>query len=67
MKTQLISHDQLVEMKGVTKNQIEVFKQYAKERIFFYMGLRAQERLSLFCTMQSRKFLTPKQIITVFT
>jgi phosphate starvation-inducible PhoH-like protein/PhoH-like ATPase len=38
MKTQLISHDQLVEMKGVTKNQIEVFKQYAEGKNLFLYG-----------------------------
>ena len=67
MKTQLISHDQLVEMKGVTKNQLEVFKQYAAGKNLFLYGPAAQERLSLFCIMQSRKFLTPKRIITVST
>jgi len=38
MKTQLISHDQLVEMKGVTKNQLEVFKQYAEGKNLFLYG-----------------------------
>ena len=38
MKTQLIGHDQLVEMKGVTKNQIEVFKQYATGKNLFLYG-----------------------------
>ena len=38
MKTQLISHDQLVEMKGVTKNQLEVFKQYAAVKNLFLYG-----------------------------
>ena len=38
MKTQLISHDQLVEMKGVTKNQLEVFKQYATGKNLFLYG-----------------------------
>ena len=38
MKQQLISHDQLVEMKGVTKNQTEVFKQYATGKNLFLYG-----------------------------
>ena len=38
MKNQLISHDQLVEMKGVTKNQTEVFKQYAEGKNLFLYG-----------------------------
>ena len=38
MKTQLISHDQLVEMEGVTKNQLEVFKQYAEGKNLFLYG-----------------------------
>jgi phosphate starvation-inducible PhoH-like protein/PhoH-like ATPase len=38
MKTQLINHDQLVEMKGVTKNQLEVFKQYAEGKNLFLYG-----------------------------
>ena len=38
MKKQLISHDQLVEMKGVTKNQIEVFKQYKSGKNLFLYG-----------------------------
>jgi len=38
MKKQLISHDQLVEMKGVTKNQTEVFKQYAEGKNLFLYG-----------------------------
>ena len=38
MKQQLISHDQLVEMKGVTKNQLEVFKQYAEGKNLFLYG-----------------------------
>jgi len=38
MKTQLISYDQLVEMKGVTKNQLEVFKQYAAGKNLFLYG-----------------------------
>ena len=38
MKTQLIGHDQLVEMKGVTKNQLEVFKQYAEGKNLFLYG-----------------------------
>ena len=38
MKTQFINHDQLVEMKGVTKNQLEVFKQYAEGKNLFLYG-----------------------------
>ena len=38
MKQQLISHDQLVEMKGVTKNQTEVFKQYKSGKNLFLYG-----------------------------
>ena len=38
MKQQLISHDQIVEMKGVTKNQLEVFKQYAAGKNLFLYG-----------------------------
>ena len=38
MKQQLINHEQLVEMKGVTKNQLEVFKQYAEGKNLFLYG-----------------------------
>ena len=38
MKTHFINHDQLVEMKGVTKNQLEVFKQYAEGKNLFLYG-----------------------------
>ena len=38
MQTQMFNHDQLVEMKGVTKNQTEVFTQYAAGKNMFLYG-----------------------------
>ena len=38
MKTQMFTHDQLVEIKGVTKNQTEVFTQYAAGKNLFLYG-----------------------------
>ena len=38
MQTQMFTHDQLVEMKGVTKNQLEVFNQYAAGKNMFLYG-----------------------------
>ena len=38
MQTQMFNHDQLVEMKGVTKNQLEVFSQYEAGKNMFLYG-----------------------------
>ena len=38
MQTQMFTHDQLVEMKGVTKNQLEVFSQYEAGKNMFLYG-----------------------------
>ena len=60
MKTQLISHDQLVEMKGVTKNQIEVFKQYAEGKNLFLYGPAGTGKTFVILYNAIKEVLDPK-------
>ena len=60
MKTQLISHDQLVEMKGVTKNQLEVFKQYAEGKNLFLYGPAGTGKTFVILCNAIKEVLDPK-------
>ena len=60
MKTQLINHDQLVEMKGVTKNQLEVFKQYAEGKILFLYGPAGTGKTFVILYNAIKEVLDPK-------
>ena len=60
MKTQLISHDQLVEMKGVTKNQLEVFKQYAEGKNLFLYGPAGTGKTLVILYNAIKEVLDPK-------
>jgi len=60
MKTQLISHDQLVEMKGVTKNQLEVFKQYATGKNLFLYGPAGTGKTFVILYNAIKEVLDPK-------
>ena len=60
MKTQLISHDQLVEMKGVTKNQTEVFKQYATGKNLFLYGPAGTGKTFVILYNAIKEVLDPK-------
>ena len=60
MKTQLISHDQLVEMKGVTKNQTEVFKQYAEGKNLFLYGPAGTGKTFVILYNAIKEVLDPK-------
>jgi len=60
MKTQLISHDQLVEMKGVTKNQPEVFKQYAEGKNLFLYGPAGTGKTFVILYNAIKEVLDPK-------
>ena len=60
MKTQLISHDQLVEMKGVTKNQTEVFKQYATGKNHFLYGPAGTGKTFVILYNAIKEVLDPK-------
>ena len=60
MKTQLINHDQLVEMKGVTKNQIEVFKQYATGKNLFLYGPAGTGKTFVILYNAIKEVLDPK-------
>jgi len=60
MKTQLISHDQLVEMKGVTKNQLEVFKQYAEGKNLFLYGPAGTGKTFVILYNALKEVLDPK-------
>ena len=60
MKTQLISHDQLVEMKGVTKNQLEVFKQYAEGKNLFLYGPAGTGKTFVILYNAIKEVLNPK-------
>ena len=60
MKTQLISHDQLVEMKGVTKNQLEVFKQYAEGKNLFLYGPAGTGKTFVILYNAIKEVLDPK-------
>ena len=60
MKTQLISHDQLVEMKGVTKNQLEVFKQYAEGKNLFLCGPAGTGKTFVILYNAIKEVLDPK-------
>ena len=60
MKTQLIGHDQLVEMKGVTKNQIEVFKQYAEGKNLFLYGPAGTGKTFVILYNAIKEVLDPK-------
>ena len=60
MKKQLISHDQLVEMKGVTKNQLEVFKQYAEGKNLFLYGPAGTGKTFVILYNAIKEVLDPK-------
>ena len=60
MKTQLISHDQLVEMKGVTKNQLEVFKQYLAGKNLFLYGPAGTGKTFVILYNAIKEVLDPK-------
>ncbi len=60
MKQQLISHDQLVEMKGVTKNQTEVFKQYAEGKNLFLYGPAGTGKTFVILYNAIKEVLDPK-------
>ena len=60
MKTQLISYDQLVEMKGVTKNQLEVFKQYAEGKNLFLYGPAGTGKTFVILYNAIKEVLDPK-------
>ena len=60
MKTQLISYDQLVEMKGVTKNQLEVFKQYATGKNLFLYGPAGTGKTFVILYNAIKEVLDPK-------
>ena len=60
MKQQLISHDQLVEMKGVTKNQLEVFKQYAEGKNLFLYGPAGTGKTFVILCNAIKEVLDPK-------
>jgi len=60
MKKQLISHDQLVEMKGVTKNQTEVFKQYASGKNLFLYGPAGTGKTFVILYNAIKEVLDPK-------
>ena len=60
MKTQLISNDQLVEMKGVTKNQLEVFKQYAEGKNLFLYGPAGTGKTFVILYNAIKEVLDPK-------
>ena len=60
MKQQLISHDQLVEMKGVTKNQLEVFKQYADGKNLFLYGPAGTGKTFVILCNAIKEVLDPK-------
>ena len=60
MKKQLISHDQLVEMKGVTKNQLEVFKQYATGKNLFLYGPAGTGKTFVILYNAIKEVLDPK-------
>ena len=60
MKTQLIGHDQLVEMKGVTKNQLEVFKQYATGKNLFLYGPAGTGKTFVILYNAIKEVLDPK-------
>ena len=60
MKTQLISHDQLVEMKGVTKNQLEVFKQYEAGKNLFLYGPAGTGKTFVILYNAIKEVLDPK-------
>ena len=60
MKTQLIGHDQLVEMKGVTKNQLEVFKQYAEGKNLFLYGPAGTGKTFVILYNAIKEVLDPK-------
>ena len=60
MKQQLISHDQLVEMKGVTKNQLEVFKQYSAGKNLFLYGPAGTGKTFVILYNAIKEVLDPK-------
>ena len=60
MKKQLISHDQLVEMKGVTKNQTEVFKQYKSGKNLFLYGPAGTGKTFVILYNAIKEVLDPK-------
>ena len=60
MKQQLISHDQLVEMKGVTKNQTEVFKQYKSGKNLFLYGPAGTGKTFVILYNAIKEVLDPK-------
>ena len=67
MQTQMFTHDQLVEMKGVTKNQLEVFNQYAAGKNMFLYGPAGTGKTFVLLYNESKKYLTPPKTITAYT
>ena len=60
MQTQMFNHDQLVEMKGVTKNQLEVFKQYAEGKNLFLYGPAGTGKTFVILYNAIKEVLDPK-------
>ena len=67
MQTQMFTHDQLVEMKGVTKNQLEVFKQYEAGKNLFLYGPAGTGKtfISLYLALSEVSKKSPYKSITV--
>ena len=60
MQTQMFNHDQLVEMKGVTKNQLEVFKQYEAGKNLFLYGPAGTGKTFVILYNAIKEVLDPK-------
>ena len=60
MQTQMFTHDQLVEMKGVTKNQLEVFKQYEAGKNLFLYGPAGTGKTFVILYNAIKEVLDPK-------
>ena len=56
----MFTHDQLVEMKGVTKNQTEVFKQYAEGKNLFLYGPAGTGKTFVILYNAIKEVLDPK-------
>ena len=60
MQTQMFTHDQLVEMKGVTKNQLEVFSQYEAGKNMFLYGPAGTGKTFVILYNAIKEVLDPK-------
>ena len=60
MQTQMFNHEQLVEMKGVTKNQLEVFKQYEAGKNLFLYGPAGTGKTFVILYNAIKEVLDPK-------